>query len=270
MTKTSYFSLMASPEYEKTRFIQSTYPPFNEEYFEWIDLLESVIDAKFRFTMIELGAGWGRWLCQAGKALGQVNPQIPYHLIGVEAEPTHFAWMKEHFKENGIDLTKCNLIQAAVSKKDGICRFFVGDAYSSYGQRIASNIEEDKKIQEVEAISLKTLLNGLDLVDLIDLDVQGAEYDILAAVPQKLWGKIKRIHIGTHSTKVEMNLKKLFKKLGWENKYDFPMSKKIETEYGEISFQDGVQSWVNPHYSFSGKSTKTQANKSWLAHLFKR
>ena len=32
------------------------YPLFDEEYFEWIDLLESVVDARDSYTMIELGA----------------------------------------------------------------------------------------------------------------------------------------------------------------------------------------------------------------------
>ena len=39
------------------------YPPLDEEYFEWIDLLESVVAAEGSYTMIELGAGYGRWAC---------------------------------------------------------------------------------------------------------------------------------------------------------------------------------------------------------------
>ena len=40
-------------------------PKLNEEYFEWIDLLTAVDEAHLRnhFTMIELGAGHGRWGC---------------------------------------------------------------------------------------------------------------------------------------------------------------------------------------------------------------
>lgn len=46
-----------SPE---RRFVTTTLPAFDEEYFEWIDLLEAVTEATGEFTMIELGAGWGR------------------------------------------------------------------------------------------------------------------------------------------------------------------------------------------------------------------
>ena len=36
-------------------------PTPSEDYFEWIDLLEAVAAAEDRFTMLDLGAGFGRW-----------------------------------------------------------------------------------------------------------------------------------------------------------------------------------------------------------------
>ena len=111
------------------------YPPFNEEYFEWIDLLESVANANKTFTMVELGAGWGRWLARAVGALRQYN-NIPYYLIGVEAEPTHVRWMKEHFIENDINLSNCKIVQSAVGKYDGYCKFLTNIPPSCYGQHI--------------------------------------------------------------------------------------------------------------------------------------
>ena len=35
------------------------------EYFEWLDLLHAVQDARDRFVMVELGAGYGRWAVRA-------------------------------------------------------------------------------------------------------------------------------------------------------------------------------------------------------------
>lgn len=74
-----------------------TYPPFDEEYFEWIDLLEAVAAAKDRFTMLELGAGFGRWTARAAAAAKQRD--LSYSLIAVEAEPTHFDWMREFTRQ---------------------------------------------------------------------------------------------------------------------------------------------------------------------------
>ena len=48
-------------------------PSVGEEYFEWIDLLESVLAADDKFTMVELGAGWGRWLVDAWSVLKQIG-----------------------------------------------------------------------------------------------------------------------------------------------------------------------------------------------------
>src|SRR4051812_15360018 len=60
-------------------------PPLDEEYFEWVDLLESVNASSGSFTMMELGAGWGRWGIRGGLAAKQRGLQP--RLIFVEAEP---------------------------------------------------------------------------------------------------------------------------------------------------------------------------------------
>ena len=85
-------------------------------------------------------------------------------------------------------------------------------------------------------------------VDFVHIDIQGAEYEVLynARVDLK---KIKRIHIGTHSSEVEKNLRELFIELGWICKYDWPLNALSSTSYGDITFQDGVQTWINPFFA---------------------
>jgi hypothetical protein len=47
-----------------------TFPCKNsEDYFEWIDLLTAIDRAGTQFTMIELGAGYGRWIANAAAAM---------------------------------------------------------------------------------------------------------------------------------------------------------------------------------------------------------
>lgn len=212
------------------------YPPFSEEYLEWVDVLESVWLAKNNFVMIELGAGWGRWISRAFGALRQLHPDMPYVLIGVEAEPTHFQWMKEHCQDNGIEHVK--LIEAAVDEKDGQAKFHFGNPSEWYGQCIGGK-------DTVRAIALKTILKDFAHVDLIDLDVQNFEFKILNAARDDLH-KVKRIHIGTHSVEVEKQLRGLFGNLKWECLCDFTLMSKHETEYGTASFNDGIQTWINP------------------------
>jgi FkbM family methyltransferase len=243
------------------QFVSAPLPAFSEEYFEWIDVLEAVVQAKEHFTMIELGAGYGRWLVNAVAALKSVN-DLPYTLIGVEPEPTHFKWMQLHFRDNGVDLSRAQLIQAAVAAKEGTVWFYVGRPAEWYGQAIASAIDgsslykfiarltrkataSNEQVRKVTAVRLDKLLHPLASVDLIDLDVQGAELDVLTAARDQLARKVRRVHIGTHSAEIEEGLRVLFNDLGWENLNDYGIGRECDTPYGSIKFGDGVQSWVN-------------------------
>ena len=81
-------------------------------------LLESVMEAEGSFAMVELGAGWGKWIVNSVAALKAHNA-LPYHVVGVESEPTHFEWMKQHLEDNDVQLGNATLIEAAVAPKDG-------------------------------------------------------------------------------------------------------------------------------------------------------
>ena len=247
----------------RDRYLKTEYPPFEErppqlsgdeeeiewaevpeEYFEWIDLLEAVTSAKDHFTMMELGAGWGRWIANAAAALRQSNP-LPYTLIAVEAEPTHFQWMKEHLENNDVELACCQLIEAAVADREGTIGFHTGTASWGgpadwYGQAIGGPTP-------VKSVTLKSILNSVTRpVDLLDMDVQGAELMVLEAAAEAVHEKVKRVHVGTHSQQIETGLRRLFKGFGWKNIYDFPAESQCKTAWGQIKFQDGVQTWINP------------------------
>lgn len=250
----------------KRRRVDTQYPPFDEEYFEWVDVLEPVLAAVGTFVMIELGAGWGRWLMNAAAAAAQRD--LAVHLVGVEAEPTHFRWMRRHFRDNSVNTASLTLIEAAVAAAPGLVRFHVGDPSAWYGQAIDLNpptpearaplieqvraflkrpaLRNEHSIVDVRAIDLFSILHEVDCVDLIDLDVQGVEAAVLESAELELSKKVKRVHIGTHSAENERRLRALFGRLGWEKLNDFAYGDEAETPWGRISFQDGVQSWVNP------------------------
>jgi FkbM family methyltransferase len=256
------------------RFERTNYPPFDEEYFEWIDVLTAVREASERFTMIELGAGWGRWLVRAAVALRQTN-DIPCRLVAVEAEPTHFQWLCEHLKDNGLDPRRHVLLEAAVGPKDGYVHFLTGNANTSYGQTTIPRPGEpggpprepfpkqvhrwvrrlvgredglDSRTRRVKCIGLSRLLGKLDRVDLVDADIQGSEADVFASAAAELNRKVGLVHIGTHSAEVEQRLRELFTSLGWERRFDYACGSRTATPWGVIAFGDGVQSWRNPRW----------------------
>ncbi len=71
---------------------------------------------------------------------------------------------------------------------------------------------------------------------------------MLEAGAVELDAKVKRVHIGTHGEDVEVRCRRLFTRLGWEKRNDFMAGADVETVYGRIGFQDGVQTWINPRF----------------------
>ena len=259
-TRRAWFTTSAGTDAVKRR---PELPEVNEEYFEWIDLLEAVEAAEGTFTMIELGAGWGRWLARGAVAARLLGKGV--RLTGVEAEPTHFRWMKRHLADNGVPRRSRDLHRAAVAETPGRVRFHVGDPAAWYGQAIdrdatpsgrrerlrgfvarqLGTTTNSRLIVDVRAITLADLLAGVDRVDLIDLDVQGVEADVLTAAAEQIHSRVRRVHVGTHSSENELRCRELFTSLGWRNVNDFPFGTTVPTEWGPVSFQDGVQTWIN-------------------------
>jgi FkbM family methyltransferase len=161
------------------------------------------------------------------------------------------------------------LIEAAVAQDDGSVWFHVGEAADWYGQRIALPEEvpagsrpprgsrsllrrrraepsAGRAVESVRAVSVRTVLAKLDHVDLLDIDIQGAEADALEPAAKMLNTSVKRVYVGTHDRASEERLRRLFLGLGWASVYDFPGGGTSETPWGRIMFEDGVQLWLNP------------------------
>ena len=225
------------------------FPEYSEEFFEWIDLLEAIEEAEDLFTMIELGAGHGRWLVAGAVAARSRGLNI--RLVGVEAESNHFAMMRQHFIDNDIDPNAHTLIPSAVTSDGKPAYFTQGHSHEWWGQSVLPSADygfgnwPHAKVERVEGISLSTILAPLERVDLIDLDIQGAEFDVLASAKDNL-PKVKHIHIGTHGPEIEKDLIALFSDLGWTARYCYHCGTIADTDYGPIRFLDGVQSWINP------------------------
>jgi FkbM family methyltransferase len=256
----------------------NVYPFFDEEYFEWVDLLESVVAARGSYTMIELGAGHGRWVVRAAHAVKQHNPELPCHLIAVEGEPTVFEWMRLHFLDNGIDPARHTLIHGAVTEQPGDVLFYMGGPRGGpfdlrpdewYGQAVTKDQDlsgdavDDGEYRghrvlrhesgwrsiRVPAISLRGILKDLDRVDLIDMDIEGQELPVIRASIKELDAKVGRLHIGTHSREIESELRRLMLIHGWRSMADYTLLATSQTPWGEIRFENGVQSWVNPGFA---------------------
>jgi FkbM family methyltransferase len=271
-TRRSFYAGM--PQADRTtepRLVTTSYPAFDEEYFEWIDLLETLEQASDTYVIVELGAGYGRW-CMRAAAAARTKPGCRVQCVAVEAEPDHFRWLVQHFRDNGVNPDDHDLIWGAVGASPGVVPFRVGKANGWYGQRIASRahgsnppgvlarrrlkarsalarpprVDDTATVMWVPCVTLHEVLAQYPRVDLIDMDVQGAEFDVISAGMEVLSDRVRRIHIGTHGPQIEERIRELFSEHGWTNVFDYPCGRQVSTTYGEIPFGDGVQTWVNP------------------------
>ena len=245
--------------------VTTTYPALDEEYFEWIDVLESVLCAQEEYVMFELGAGYGRWAVRAACALRQYGDKR-CHLLAVEPEPKHYEWLRQHFRNNGLDPDAHSLMQAAVRDTPDDSLFLIGTpeghTFQSdrwYGQGITNwpmaalyaafrilKPQNGRRAIKVPSVTLEELLNRFERVDLIDFDLQGQELKVIRSALNELDRKAVRLHIGTHSREIEEGLRAALGEHGWKCLADYPSQQVSETPYGPVQFQDGVQSWTNP------------------------
>jgi FkbM family methyltransferase len=227
--------------------------PLAYEAFEWKALFDAMSDADRRFTMFELGAGFGRWTVRAVAAIRLYRPGVKYRLVAVEAEPTHFRWLEQHTRDNRVRRWSragtCKLVNAAVSGDTGRQDFYVGDPASWYGQALVrpENVGADADVLSVKTITLSKLLDEHDFVDLIDVDIQGAELEVLTeAAP--LLGRVRRIYVETHSAAIDSGLHRVFADApgDWSPVVSIPLGARHETPLGYADFAaGGAQLWLN-------------------------
>jgi FkbM family methyltransferase len=244
------------PAYRR-RYEYTSRPRFDEEYIEWLALAESVAAARKHFAMIELGAGWGRWLLNAA-ALIRLRRDLTLQLIGVEAEPKHYRWLRRHFRRNGLRLRDHALIRAAITAGASPASFYMGRAADWWGQcllipglglrAVPARVRRGVRIKRVAAVTLTDLLARYRYIDYIDSDIQGAELDVFAAAADHVDRRVRSVFIETHYARTEAGLRDMFRGLGWTSLADYPRGEISQTPYGPIMFPDGAQWWSNPRF----------------------
>ena len=256
----------------------------SEDYYEWIDLLEAIDCAGDRFTMVELGAGYGRWITNGYLAVQRhVDAKIrDIQIVGVEASQKHFDWMKLHLQDNDLVYNDDLIVRAAISSYSGYTLFpsasagpptaadpgfglamidqdlssttaqrQLADAFAE-GVRVMTMPNDQKTYDIVPTISINDLLSRLDadrIVDLIDMDVQGAEFEAVAAAIDVINLRVKRMHIGTHSRQIDRALYDLLVRNGWRIKRFFHYASTALADFGPYEAGDGIISCTNCRFA---------------------
>jgi FkbM family methyltransferase len=148
--------------------------------------------------VVDVGAHMGRYTITSSKYVG---PQGK--VIAVEAHPYNFKMLQRNISLNG--LTNVIAIKCALYSKKARLKLYLPDEELGYTMHhslmtnylVAKYSEKiEQKYIEVEAYTLDSLLqfNGIDQVNWIKIDVEGAEYEVLRGAKEILSAN-KRISI---------------------------------------------------------------------------
>ena len=235
---------------------------YHAETIEYVGLLKSVVRARDEFVALELGAGWGPWLVAGAKA-ARARGIEPVRLYGIEADPVHVEFMRQHLRDNDLDPDAHRLIHAAVGLEAGRARFpRVADAANDWGSRparLASGEAHQEDVRylgslldeslEVDVLALPDVLAQEPRWDLVHIDIQGWEAFVCEGAFPHLEARVATLVIGTHSRKIEGDLMALFHRGGWvlENEQPsrfryLPGVPLLES----MNLADGTQVWTNP------------------------
>lgn len=224
------------------------FPAVNEHYFDWVATLIAVDRCGDTFRMAELGAGWAPWLVRGALAARQ-RPAIKHiELVAVEADEVHFDWVQQHFATNSVEGPGIHHLRGAVAAQSGSIRFpKVTNPDENYGASTrAVNAVTD--FVEVPAFTVQEVLSRFSgPVDLVHVDIQGAEYDTVPSAFPLLAERVRSIMVGTHlSLEMHRQLAGQFRAAGWTEVMNFDRNALCPTPYGEIQFGDGFLLFDNP------------------------
>lgn len=171
----------------------SDLPVVDEEYFELADVLTAVAAAPVggTFTVVELGARYAPWAVRAMVAAKMLGRSRDVHAVILEPLLQHIRWSQDNFRLNGISESQYTIF-----------RGFYNNA--------------PPRFHNASTYSLAQLLADVESVDLLDMDVQGAEMQIGREADERaLQTKVRRVHIEGHSIRRSQAVLTYLKRLGF-------------------------------------------------------
>lgn len=219
---------------------------------EWGAVIQAIDNAyPEKFTMIELGCGWGCWMNNSGAAARQTGR--PVHLIGVEGDEGHLEFARESLATNGFTSDQITLHRGIAAANSGYALFPKQDrAGVKWGLEPVFGATEAQRAEAVAAgsheelpmISLAELTAGHERIDLLHVDIQGGEADLVDSCLPLLNEKVAYMMIGTHSKQIEGRLYETLLNAGWQLQVERAAIFDLASGHPFIEV-DGVQGWRN-------------------------
>ncbi|PYI93051.1 MAG: hypothetical protein DME97_07015 [Verrucomicrobia bacterium] len=105
-----------------------------------------------------------------------------------------------------------SITSAALSGEDGRAALHLADNLESSNLPSTGMESEKGKTVEVDTISLGTLMDrlGLERVDLLKLDIEGAEFEVIAKTSSDVWRRISQLTVEFHDFQPRFKGRQLF------------------------------------------------------------
>jgi hypothetical protein len=216
---------------------------------EWGACLRALDLAGDHFTMIELGCGWGCWMNILSVAARQSGRT--FRLYGVEADEVHLGYAREALADNGIGPENYQLLRGIAGAASGTALFPLIASGVDWGgtalfgldaAEMAARIEAGSHV-EIPVADIPALVD--EPVDLMHVDIQGAELALLTELYPYLCERVGYVMIGTHTREIEGGLIELFSRGGdWVMEMERGVIHRI-IDGRPITICDGVQGWRN-------------------------
>ncbi|WP_084113135.1 FkbM family methyltransferase [Belnapia moabensis] len=257
---TNFLGVIIDPKFfptilgDRAGLVESMPIPANwhADIAEWGAALRAVDLARHRFTIVELGCGWGCWLNNAGVAARRAGLSV--HLIGVEGDRGHLGFAEEAIATNGFRASEYTLHHGIASATPGTALFPSQDqAGLHWGlepvfHATEAQWEAAKRSGEYEILPMLHLADVVaqhSRVDLLHVDIQGGEVDLVEGSLPLLREKVAYLLTGTHSRVIEGRLCTALHQSGWTLEIERPAILDPNNLTGPVVV-DGVQAWRNP------------------------
>jgi FkbM family methyltransferase len=179
----SILVVFSSPKYDYKFYSRITRKVNNflihDMYRSMVDHEEDIVEQfspKIGDIVVDVGAAFGFYTILASKRVGQQGG-----VVAIEPQPDSFEMLNKNIKLN--NLANVVTLNYAVSSKKTMLKLY--SSYSTIQERAGESLQS---YIEVSADTLDNLLRsvGIDKVNWIKIDVEGAEYEVLRGAKEIL------------------------------------------------------------------------------------
>jgi hypothetical protein len=217
---------------------------------EWAAALRSVDLARGSYRILELGCGWGCWLTNMGVAARARG--LAVDLIGIEGDAGHLGRAREVLLLNGFAEDDFRLVHGVAGPRPGLAIFPRPEGMANWGGQAqfhpdAETLARARANPALQVLDCHTIpeLAGNRPIDLLHIDIQGAEAAFVEGNLEHMAGHVRRVLIGTHSRAIEGALTTRLLDAGWRLEMERPAVVTIHA-HRPVCHVDGVQMWANP------------------------